>query len=340
MPGAFSDAAPDRWGRGLIAKRAAKSGTKPTAVDYLLGVSDHSRQGALRFKRTQDGDFEFPAADVPKVIELPELLRAADDITRDPDNQLALKRLLDAGTGSLGGARPKASVRDDEQLKIAKFPNILSDEWDVMAWERTALDLARMCGVTSPTTRLLQIDGRHVLLLDRFDRTAVGGRLPYVSAMTLVGGEDGQHNDYIDLVEAIEENGSRVVKDLVELWQRVAVSVVIHNTDDHFRNHGFLRTTPAGWSLAPVFDINPNPDLQAERGTGIAGATHIDEEFDGLMELAVACRMTPAVAKKKLIGLTTIILESWEATARANSLGDSELARFAPIFDRARMFAE
>jgi serine/threonine-protein kinase HipA len=166
LPGAFSDAAPDRWGRNLIAKRlraqACVEGRPVPALDdrdYLLGVSDETRQGALRFKTDVEGEFQHPAPDVPKLIALPALLHAADAVARDePDNLEAIKTLLDAGTGSLGGARPKASVRDGDRLLIAKFPHH-ADEWNVMAWEKTALDLAEAAGITVPSRQLVGIEG-------------------------------------------------------------------------------------------------------------------------------------------------------------------------------------
>lgn len=337
LPGAFSDCSPDRWGRRLVRKRVA--GRQLTDVDYLLGVSDETRQGALRFKLTDDGAFQHPDSAVPRIMELPELLRAADTITRDPDDLAAIKTLLDAGSGSLGGARPKASVRDAHSLKIAKFPNVVDDEWDVMGWEKTALDLAALCDISVPVSLLLTVSGRHVLVLDRFDRTHEGHRLPYISAMTLAQRYDGGSNDYLDVVEPLEEQGSRVRDDLVDLWDRVALSVLIHNTDDHLRNHGFLRIAPSGWSLSPVFDINPNPDLREARVTGIMGALDPDEEFEGLMAFADACRITSSAAITRLSRLAGIVGSSWEAVARRNGLGDEEIRRFTPVFERAGSFA-
>ena len=169
LPGALQDCSPDRWGRNLITKQAratarAEHKTIPTLTDadFLLGVSDVTRQGALRFRAEPDGEFLAAGGNVPKLIELPRLLRAADVVGRD-DDLAAIKELLDAGTGSLGGARPKASVRDSDHLFIAKFPHG-SDEWDVVAWEKTALDLAAKSGIRVPRSRLTKIQGRSILL--------------------------------------------------------------------------------------------------------------------------------------------------------------------------------
>ncbi|HEY4269398.1 MAG TPA: type II toxin-antitoxin system HipA family toxin [Galbitalea sp.] len=337
LPGAFSDCSPDRWGRRLVSKRSIHR--QLTEVDFLLGVSDESRQGALRFKVPGNDEFQHPDSAVPRMVELPELLRAADAVTRDPDDRAAIKTLLDAGTGSLGGARPKASIRDGERLLIAKFPNIADDEWDVMAWEKTALDLAALCGIVVPTSRLITIDERHILLLDRFDRHGDGSRIPYLSAMTLAHGTDGGANDYDDLIEPLEEQGSRVSRDLAELWNRVAFSVLVHNTDDHLRNHGFLRASPAGWSLSPAFDINPDPELRAARVTAIFGATTVDQEVDGLLLLAEACRLTSEAALTRLGVLASALASSWEGVARRSGIMDTEIRQFAPIFERAAGFA-
>lgn len=196
LPGAFADCSPDRWGKNLIAKqvrlRALREGaSSPTIsdVDYLLGVSDLTRQGAVRFRTSSEGPYLDPDLTVPKLVELPRLLRAADSVARDPDDMAAIKDLLDAGSGSLGGARPKASVRAGERLFIAKFPHH-GDDWDVIGWEKTALDLAHRAGIEVPARRLVEVEGRSVLVLERFDRNA-DQRIAYLSAMTLVQGRDG-----------------------------------------------------------------------------------------------------------------------------------------------------
>ncbi|MDO8733034.1 MAG: HipA domain-containing protein [Actinomycetota bacterium] len=191
----------------------------------------------------------------------------------------AIKLLLDAGSGSLGGARPKASVRDGKLLKIAKFPHS-SDAWDVMAWEKTALDLAERAHIQCPTRELVKVSSQNVLLLDRFDR---GGdnRIPYLSAMSLMQVKDGSHSDYVELAEALAQHSSRAHNDLQELWRRIAFSIAINNTDDHMRNHGFLRE-PSGWLLSPIFDINPDPDSNKQRVTGINYITEPTQCQDAL----------------------------------------------------------
>lgn len=343
LPGCFQDCSPDRWGRNLVEKRlraiALREGTGQrtlTDVDYLLGVADLTRQGALRLRHASVNDPAAPAGPfidpdtvVPKLLELPRLLAAADAIERDPDDQSALKNLLDAGSGSLGGARPKASARDGERLMIAKFPH-RDDTWDVMAWEATALDLADAAGIPVPGRRLTRINGRAVLILDRFDRTPEGHRIPYISAMTLLRRSDGEVADYIDIADAIKDEGAAVTDDLAALWRRVAFSVAIHNTDDHLRNHGFTRAA-GGWTLSPLFDVNPNPDVAHNRVTGIDGARTVDDESLGLDSLAQECRLNDTQRSE----IVTDILDAvggWEKVARGHGVGQSEITRFEQTF--------
>lgn len=332
LPGAFSDAAPDRWGRNLIAKRlrsqaAAAGRPVPTLDDrdYLLGVSDATRQGALRFKTEADEEFQHPAPEVPKLIALPSLMHAANAVARDePDNMEAIKTLLDAGTGSLGGARPKASVKDGDRLLIAKFPHH-ADEWSVIAWEKSALDLAEDAGIVVPRRQMVGVDGNPVLLLDRFDR-AGDRRMGYMSAMTLLEARDGQPRDYTEMAEAIPEHSSATVADLRQLWRRIAFSVAIHNTDDHLRNHGFLRDR-AGWTLAPAFDVNPNPDLAVQRVTSIGGASNPADEVKALLVYADNFGMTNHQARLVLREISDAA-GNWVAVARRNRIADAEIARF------------
>lgn len=343
LPGCFQDCSPDRWGRTLIEKRlralALHDGTGQrtiTDVDYLLGVADLSRQGALRLRHVStteptapSGAFVDPHTVVPTLIELPRLLAAADAAERDPDDQTAVKDLLDAGSGSLGGARPKASVRDGDQLMLAKFPHH-DDTWDVMAWEATALDLAERAGIAVPRRRLTRINRRAVLILDRFDRTPAGLRLPYISAMTLLGRADGEVADYTDLCDAISDEGAATLADLAALWRRVAFSVAIHNTDDHLRNQGFTRA-PGGWTLSPAFDINPNPDTASVRVTGIDGARNVDDESLGLASLAVECRLD-ARRRSQIVTQIQNVVAGWQSVARANGIRATEISRFDDTF--------
>jgi len=337
LPRAFGDASPDRWGRSLIARRLrAQSVTGERLVrsfddrDYLLGVSDQTRQGALRFKTGSDETFQHPSTDVPKLIALPSLLHAAQAVAHDDsDNLEAIKTLLDAGTGSLGGARPKASVRDADHLMIAKFPHP-GDGWDVIRWEKTALDLAEAAGITVPKRRLVTVGEHPVLLLHRFDRENTR-RIGYISAMTLLEAHDGEPHDYTEIAEALPEHSAATIADLNELWRRIAFFIAIHNTDDHLRNHGFLRRA-AGWALAPAFDVNPNPQLATQRITGVGGAAHPVEEVSALLAYADSFALTQAQAHSILSEVRTAAQE-WPTVAHHNGIPPAEITRFRPTLE-------
>ena len=267
MFGAFGDCAPDRWGKRLIRRnernRASRSGTAERSfaeIDYLLGVRDDLRQGALRFRDPGSGTYLAEEdAGVPSLLDLPKLMNAADALERDEADEAELRDLLRGGS-SLGGARPKAHVLDvDGRIAIAKFPSPANDEWDVMRWEAVALELARLAGMKVPDWHLETLDGKPVLIIDRFDRTAQGQRLGYVSAMTMLEATDHTQRSYLEIASVIQGSSPQADGDLEELWRRMVFLILISNTDDHLRNHGFLRRTTAGWSLAPAFDLNPEP---------------------------------------------------------------------------------
>lgn len=346
LPYCFTDCAPDRWGRNLIRKRlqaadadAGRTRRDVTEIDYLLGVTDLTRQGALRFTDTDsgtEGPFLADDPDVPKLLELPRLLHAAEQVELDEDDLSAVKELLDAGTGSLGGARPKASVRDGDRILIAKFASP-KDDWDVIAWEKTALDLAENAGLRVPRRRLQRVNGKAVLLLDRFDRADDGSRIPYMSAMSLLEARDGESSeyDYVDIAEALAEHGDvTITEDLRELWRRVAFSVAIHNTDDHLRNHGFLRGR-AGWTLSPVFDVNPNPDIAKQREIGIGSAHARDEELEGLKASAATFGLKDERATE-VLNEVFAATANWRQVAAGNGIAEREMNRMADAFDGLR----
>lgn len=337
LPGSFQDCAPDRWGRMLVQKRLRASGLRRdiTEVDYLLGVADATRQGALQFTQPGAQVFLADSGDIPRTIRLPELLAAADAIENDNENLDAIKALLNHGTGTLGGARPKASVIDDDgRLMIAKFPR-QQDPHDVMAWEKTALDLAERAGIAVPTRRLVTVDGRSVLLVDRFDRTEDGQRIGYISFMTLTSAADGSNADYLDLAEELGDVSANPDDDLPGLWRRVAFSVAINNTDDHLRNHGLLRSR-RGWRLSPAFDINPNPDADARRVTTLAYADSRDAEYRNLVECSHHFLISRAAAAEGIEQVREAV-SHWREVAARNGIDESEMRRFAGAFgEKAR----
>lgn len=274
--GPFSDSAPDRWGRRLL-NRALKR-TRVSEIEYLLGVDDLTRQGALRY--VIDGVPQADGSNVPVLTDLPGLLDTADAVGEDREvSDVALRRLYKA-TGSLGGARPKACVYDRGCLWMAKFPKPNGDDWDVVGWESVTLDLARLAGIDVPCFRVLDVQNgggahRSVLLTQRFDRLpSLEGpqgmvRVPYMSAMTALDLHDGDGGDWLDLAEYARLVGCN----LEELWHRAVFGAAIGNCDDHLRNHGFLRDGN-GWALSPAFDINPepyDPDMEDEHQMALFG---------------------------------------------------------------------
>jgi serine/threonine-protein kinase HipA len=335
----FADAAPDRWGRILIERRmrqmarAAGKRTQPTVLesDYVLGVNDLTRQGAIRFKLAGEDEFSAtPDRAVPTAVSLPELLHAADQVTDDDD--AALKTLLDAGSASLGGARPKTAVRDEHGLLLAKFPHA-SDEWDVMAWEKTAMDIAEVAKISVPWRRLEHVGSRHVLLIRRFDRRGER-RVGYMSARTMLESRDDEA-DYSELAEALELLTEEATVDLQEFWRRILFSILINNTDDHLRNHGLVRSR-RGWRLSPVFDINPNPDSGKKRVTGILGETRGEAQLDALREIGELFRVEQRDRKQIEIEVREAVSQ-WPTYATRNGLAEKEKDRMSAAFDLAEM---
>ena len=272
--GCFSDALPDRWGRTLLNRREqiqASEEKRPvrrlSSFDYLIGIDDFSRMGGFRLKKELDGDF-INCEDylrIPPITDIRTLVVASMEFERSEENNLLpekkwIQQLVHPGT-SLGGARPKAGVVDENgKLCVAKFPS-RKDDYDVALWEHHSHLLANEAGVTAAVTRVINSgDKYHALLSKRFDRTNDGRRIHFASAMTLLGLTDGcdakSGNGYIDIVDFILQNCCDVNQNLRQLYRRVAFNIAIGNSDDHFRNHGFL-LTHRGWTLAPAYDMNP-----------------------------------------------------------------------------------
>ena len=279
--GIFLDSSPDRWGRLLMRRREAwqaKNEHRDERTlfesDFLLGVFDGHRMGGVRFKLSEDGPYmnDQKKMATPPWTSLRELEHASlqlerDDAMNDPEYAQWLSVLIDPGS-SLGGARPKASVIDDkEHLWIAKFPSS-RDEKNAGAWEMVLHELAKACGIHVSEARLQKFSGKHhTFLSKRFDRTDAQKRIHFASAMTLLGLQDGADHvegvGYLDLVGFIMQHSPEAKEDLEQLWRRMAFNILVSNTDDHLRNHGFL-LAPLGWRLSPAYDMNPN-----ETGNGL-----------------------------------------------------------------------
>lgn len=272
--GVFLDSSPDRWGRFLMKRREAQRAReekrdvhKLLESDYLLGVYDEHRMGALRFRTDPEGPFldNNKERASPPWASLRELEHASlelekDDAENNPNYSKWLQMLIAAG-GSLGGARPKASVIDEHKhLWIAKFPSS-HDDMDVGAWEMVAYKLALHAKITISEAQIDQFNNRHhTFLSKRFDRTNSGQRIHFASAMTLLQRSDGDDSSsgasYLEIAEFIIQQGAQPAQDLEQLWRRIVFFICVSNVDDHLRNHGFI-LQPSGWILSPAFDINP-----------------------------------------------------------------------------------
>jgi len=338
--GAIGDSAPDRWGRALMRRaerrRAQTAGETPHTlreIDYLLMVNDQARQGALRFAERESGAFlaEHQPTRIPPLIELPRLLSAAEHVLSDSDTDEDLSLLLAPGS-SLGGARPKASVRDrDGHLAIAKFPN-MGDEINTVLWEAVALTLAQKAGIRVPAWRLETVADKPVLLLRRFDRPE-GMRLPFLSAMSMLEAKDNEPRSYMEFVDILRQHGAEPKPDMHALWRRIVFSILISNTDDHLRNHGFLYVGPAGWRLAPAYDLNPVPvDIKPRV---LSTAIDLDDGTASLkLALSVAgyFELGPEEARRIAADVGQGV-SMWRKEAAALGLTPAEIGRMASAFE-------
>lgn len=272
--GVFLDSMPDTWGKTLMKRRAAQEantkgerGTTLYEIDYLLGVYDDSRMGALRFKTDLNGPFldDNNQTPTPPWSSIRELQEAAKNFENKDDNGEEKKWLtiLMAPGSSLGGARPKANILDENNdLWIAKFPS-KNDTIDKAAWEYLAYKLAIKAGIHMSPSKIEKITGNfNTFFTKRFDREE-GKRIHFASAMTMTGNNEDTIRDnpasYLELAEFIQTHGAMVNDNLEQLWRRIIFNIAISNTDDHLRNHGFILTS-RGWILSPAYDLNPSID--------------------------------------------------------------------------------
>jgi serine/threonine-protein kinase HipA len=337
--GSIGDSAPDTWGRRLMQRAERRQGERDgrairtlTETDYLIGVSDETRLGALRFRWVDDETFQAPPrSGVPALIELGRLLQITERIMRDEETDEDLQLILAPGS-SLGGARPKASVIDQHgHLSIAKFPKE-TDDYSIETWEEIAMRLAGRAGIATPHHELVQVAGKAVLLSRRFDRSG-GTRVPFLSAMAMTGSRDGEHGSYPEIVDTLTRHGAQAKVDAQALYRRMVFNVLISNVDDHLRNHGFLWLRRTGWSLSPAFDLNPTPtDLKARILT-----TNID-----LDEGTCSVDLAESAAEYFGLGLAqarTVIKEvaaataTWRTVAKETGARPAEINRMASAFE-------
>ena len=344
--GCFSDALPDRWGRTLLLRReqlAAMEEKRPvrrlSSFDFLTGIDDFSRMGAFRFKENPDGDFinVSESLKIPPLTDIRELIAASAEIERsEEDNVLPdrkwIVQLVQPGS-SLGGARPKASVIDtNKTLYVAKFPS-RKDDYDAGLWEHFSHLLAAKAGINAAKTKVIATGEKyHTLLSERFDRTKDGQRIHFASAMTLLGLNDGDNattgHGYLDIVDFIIQNCTDVDRNLQELYRRVAFNICIGNSDDHFRNHGFLLTAK-GWTLSPAYDMNPT---QNEYQNLLISATSNKADLNILLD-ACGDYMLNCKTAEDIISEVTEAVKGWREWAVRLGIFKREMEIFSGILD-------
>lgn len=343
--GIFLDSAPDCWGRLLMRRREAwqakLEGREERTLfesDYLLGVFDGHRMGGLRFKLEQDGAFlnnhkkmATPPWTSLRELEYASLQLEKEDAINDPEYIKWLSMLIDPGS-SLGGTRPKASVLDEKgNLWIAKFPSSKDDK-NTGAWEMVLHELAKVCGIHVPDARLLKFSGKHhTFLSKRFDRIK-DKRIHFASAMTLLGYQDGAdfHDglSYLDIVAFIIQQGALVKADLEQLWRRVVFNILVSNTDDHLRNHGFILTNN-GWQLSPAYDMNPN-----EMGSGLTlniSENSNEQDISLALETAKHYKLKKDEAIKILNDMQLEIAK-WRTVAKKMGISSGEIEQTKRAF--------
>lgn len=335
--GIFLDSSPDRWGRVLMKRREAVLARKENRQaktlmesDYLLGVYDENRVGGLRFKLTEDGDFlnqdrTLAAPPWTSINELQEIsMRLETDEDVLDDEHIKWLNILMAPGSSLGGARPKASIKDNNgDLWIAKFPSV-SDSKDIGGWEMVAHTLAKKCGLNVAEARLEKFANKHhTFIVKRFDRNK-SRRIHFASAITMLGYTDNRADQagasYLELADFLSKHGANVNEDLKELWKRIVFSISVSNTDDHLRNHGFI-LTEKGWILSPAYDINPN-----EQGNGLSlniSDTDNSLEYDLALEVAEFFRVEKDKAEKIIKDIKNKI-GAWKVIADKYDISKTE----------------
>ena len=337
--GFLSDAMPDRWGRKLIEKEEqlqADREKRPirtlTDADYLFKLSDKLRYGGIRFRNPDTGRYySDTGADIPPLTDLRMLEEAVHDYELSDQDANALRILIEQGS-SLGGARPKANVQDQNgALWIAKFPS-KKDDYDVGAWEMAEHELAVKCGLDVPDAKIMRLSEQgSTFLIKRFDRDDSRNRIHLMSAMTALGMTDGNTDgaSYLDLAGQIEQMSATPDKDLRELWKRMVFNVLTSNCDDHLRNHGFILRED-GWHLSPAFDLNPNIQKDAmslnitdnDNRKNVCNAISVSELF----------RVPEGEAKEIVQNMQALILDNWKQLASQYRIPEKDMAVMASAF--------
>lgn len=333
LPGAFQDAAPDAWGRMLMERL---HGAGLSEFDMLTLTDDTTRQGALRFCDGQGQVITGDTAPVPRLIDLEALRSIAAAIERRGEvSNEALRQMAGAG-GSIGGARPKANVLDDGQLWIAKFSSA-TDASPVERIEVATLHLARSLGLNAPEARLmLAATDSPVALIRRFDRDGPA-RIPYISARTALQRHGTEQGAYTEIAQFIRQHSDNPRADLAELWMRIVFSVLVTNTDDHLKNHGFVYAGESQWSLSQMFDVNPQPERHRLLKTAIMEGEPFEASLQTAIDAAEFFSLSPPEARDRAGKMARQIHDSWQTIMRSHGVTGRDLGRLAPAFEHQEM---
>lgn len=349
---AIADTEADGWGRRVINRDFAKRRralidqrreVPPAALtewDYLIGVDDFSRVGALRLRDTANhflGTIEGANPTTPPLLELGQLLDASQAVERGAETEAELRYLRGRGT-SLGGLRPKCTVVDnDGHLAIGKFPSV-ADERNVTKGEVLALHLAKRAGINAAEVRIEYLRDMPVAVIRRFDRTSNGDRIPYLSAASMLQARREDTGSYTEIAEQINSHGANPRRDLAELWRRIVFNLLITNVDDHLRNHGFLHVQHGQWRLAPAFDMNPFPDKDQELKTSLTEESGPVADIVEVVSVAARFGLKSDEAKC-VLGEVYAVIQRWRAIAVTPMVGmtSRDLDDFSPAFEHKQM---
>ena len=342
--GMLSDVCPDRWGRKLIQRREELQAYREHRakrhlyeMDYLISIADYLRTGGLRFKSSPDGDYmaELGKFDVPPITELRRLEQASlnYEFSDDPYELKWFSQLVSPGS-SLGGARPKANIKHtDGSLWIAKFPSKF-DDVDIGAWEYVTHELALMCGLNVPEAMVEKFSSYgSTFMVKRFDREK-DRRIHFATAMTMLGARDGTSEEYsyLDIAEFISSYSRRPLRDLEELFRRIAFSIAVSNHDDHLRNHGFLLRSQ-GWGLSPAYDINPSLDNSEYLSLNISLDSRLSS-FDVLQDTLEFYHLNETRGKEIISEVRDIVSSNWIKQARQSGIAEAEIKRMRLCFEK------
>ena len=332
IAGPFADTSPDSWGRKLMRRVLGEAATE---FDFLTACDDTARQGALRLLQENGEPFPRIGRAVPRLADIEDLLKIAQRFERDPAGAEQDALDLVGAAGTPGGARPKANVRDGERLWLAKFTS-MNDTWPVERLEVATMKLAGRLSLRTPECRLELPGSAHPIgLFSRFDRRG-GGRVPYISARTALGKLGHASGFYTDIADIIRTISARPGDDLREIWRRMVFGILVTNTDDHLKNHGFIYAGQNLWRLSPLFDVNPQPRRHAQMETGISPIHGHEPDIAAAIDAAEFFDISAPEARALARDMAQVIGNTWRDELRHQGLAGAGLNACAPAFEHER----